>query len=264
MTAGHEPAGRGAVPLSIRPPTRPAAAASVEALDADAGVSAPVRAPGWWHAASPPGDKQQQQAAVLLWHFNCHIASLAHPSWIERPAWTNHPATSAHLLARHGLTGCHEWHCRAEAQRLWLIDSASLAALTLSLGGLAQAPRLHRRVRGEQRLALRGAWPALAWEAAHDLLAPRLDLPAADASEAASTGDEATLSDALARLGAQLLRGLLAPEWRAFVGRARLRLPRAWADDPPRALQPETQRALVRWITAVWVPQRSPAWAWLF
>jgi hypothetical protein len=224
---------------------------------------AEMAAPGWWCEGRAATDASQRRAAVLLWHFNCRIAGFAHPSWIEHPALISHPGCSAHLLARHGLAGCHDWHCDAAAKRLWLLDSASLAALALALGGVAQAPLLRRSVRRDRRQALQDAWPRLAWDAAHDPLAPLLNvaLPAS-AANAASTAAEA--ADSLARLGAQILRGLLAPGWRAVAGRARLRLPKAWADDEPRELPATEQHALLSWITAVWVPQRSAAWAWLF
>jgi hypothetical protein len=258
--------------LSIRPSPPAAArdaraAAAVEAepicaaIEAEAEAEAP--APGWWNERLPATALQQQRAALLLWHFNCRIAGLAHPSWIEHPLLAHHAAGSAQLLARHGLTGCHDWHFEAAAKRLWLIDAASLGALALALGGVAQAPLLRRLLRRERRQALQAAWPPIAWEAAHDPLAPRLDAPwPLDASAAA--GEPVTTVDALARLGAQCLRGLLAPGWRAVAGRARLRLPRPWADDAPLVLPHAERRALLNWITAVWVPQRSAAWAWLF
>ena len=212
-------------------------------------------APGWWSDRRAPGDAAQQRAAVLLWHFNCRIAMLAHGSWIDRPTLTPQPAFSRHLLARHGLQGCHDWHCEAAAKRLWLMDTATLAALSLAVGGVLQAPRLRRTVQRAQRQALQAAWPALAWDAAQDPLAPRL--PSARA-------DPAPGIEALARSGAALLRGLLQPGWRAVAGRARLRLPRPWAADVPCVLPAGEQQALLDWITAVWVPQRSPPWAWLF
>ncbi len=244
--------------LSIRPGP---SAASINA----ASIEDEAQAPGWWSEARPATAQQQQHAAILLWHFNCHIASLAHPSWIEHPLVANHRAWSALLLARHGLTDCADWRFEAAAKRLWLLDAASLAALALSLGGVAQAPLLRRTVRRDRRQALQAAWPHLAWEAAHDTLAPRLDVLQLPASSSASPNAEpATAVDTLARLGAQLLRGLLAPGWRAVAGRARLRLPRLWADDTPLVLPGAEQRALLNWITAVWVPQRSAAWAWLF
>jgi hypothetical protein len=234
---------------------------------ANATAAAPddeARAPGWWSQALPPTADQQQRAAVLLWRFNCHIAGLAHPSWIEHPvAWTRHPAYSAHLLARHGLSGRHEWHCRAAAERLWLMDGGSIAGLLLALGGLAHAPRLQRIVRGEQRAAVQAAWPEPAWQAAHDTLAPRLALPSSLLPEPLQADRQAT-AEALARVGAQLLRGVLAPGARAVAGRARLRLPKLWADDAPLVLPTDEQHALMTWISALWVPQRSPAWAWLF
>jgi hypothetical protein len=236
--------------LSIRPPAAPLAAAAAAPAD--------TAAPGWWRDGAAANDPQQQRAAALLWHFNCRVARFAHPSWIAQPALCAHPACSAHLLARHGLTACHDWHCNAPAKRLWLLDGGSLAALAVSLGGLAQAPSLRRTVRRERRQVLQSAWPKPAWEAAHDPLAPQLDavLPA--------TAAPAQASEPLARQGAQLLRGLLEPGWRAVTGRARLRLPRPWADDDVLALPALERDALLNWITAVWIPQRSAAWAWLF
>ncbi len=254
-------------------PIRPVAAPVVASVIADAAAAAPdieARAPGWWSESLPPSAEQQQRAAVLLWRFNCHIAGLAHPSWILQPvALTKHPAYSAHLLARHGLTGCCEWHCRAAAQRLWLMDGGSIAGLLLALGGLAHAPRLQRIVRGEQRAAVQAAWPEPSWQAAHDALAPKLGLPLSALPELPELpelhkDDRQATAETLARLGAQLLRGVLAPGERAVAGRARLRLPKPWADDMPLVLPAAEQSALMTWISALWVPQRSPAWAWLF
>lgn len=235
---------------------RPIAAAPPTAAPASAA------APAWWHESRGAHDPSQQRAAALLWQFNCRVACFTHATWIApwmaSPALVNHPACSAHLLARHGLTGCHDWYCNAPAKRLWLLNGGSLAALAVSIGGVAQAPLLRRTLRRERRQALQGTWPKPAWEAAHDALAPRLEglLPAGAApSESGET---------LARLGAQLLRGLLEPGWRAVAGRARLRLPRTWADDDALALPAAQHQALLTWITAVWIPQRSAAWAWLF
>ena len=45
-------------------------------------------------------DAHQQRFAQLAWHFNCHIASLAHPSWLIHPQQASDKAWSAHLLAR--------------------------------------------------------------------------------------------------------------------------------------------------------------------
>jgi hypothetical protein len=251
-------------------PIRPVAAAAAAKLVADPLAAAPdneARAPGWWSEALPPTAEQQQRAALVLWRFNCHIAGLAHPSWIEQPAASiGHPAGSAHLLARHGLAGCYEWHCRAAAQRLWLMDGSSIGGLLLALGGLAHAPRLQRIVRGEQRAAVQAAWPEPAWQAAHDALAPKLGLPSSVLPETPEPpkADPQATAEMLARVGAQLLRGVLAPGERAVAGRARLRLPKRWADDLPLELPADAQHALMTWISALWVPQRSPAWAWLF
>ncbi len=247
--------------LSIRPIAAATPASATPAPSSVAAAAPPAThsaAPGWWHESRAANDPSQQRVAVLLWKFNCCVARFAHASWITHPALVGHPACSAHLLARHGLTGCHDWYCDAPAKRLWLLDGGSLAALAGSLGGVAQAPLLRRTLRRERRQALQSAWPKPAWEAAHDPLAPRLDglLPAAAAvSENGET---------LTRLGTQLLRGLLEPGWRAVAGRARLRLPRAWADDETLALPAAERSALLNWITAVWIPQRSAAWAWLF
>jgi hypothetical protein len=251
------------MPLPIRPAAAPEPGrVSADAVAAEPGIEA--RAPGWWSESLPATADRQQRAAVLLWHFNCHIAGLAHPSWAPQPAApTRHPAYSVHLLARHGLAGCYEWHCRAAAQRLWLMDGGSIAGLLLALGGVAHAPRLQRIVHGEQRAAVQASWPAPAWQAAHDALAPKLALPLSHLPEPPKADPQAA-AEALARLGAQLLRGALAPGCRAVAGRARLRLPRPWADDMPLVLPADEQRALMTWISAVWVPQRSPAWAWLF
>jgi hypothetical protein len=250
------------MPLPIRPVTAPAAAGVVADPVAVAGQA---RAPGWWSDSLPPTAEYQQRAAVLLWRFNCHIASLVHPSWIDQPAAsTRHPAYSAHLLARHGLTGCCEWHCRTAAERLWLMDGGSIAGLLLALGGLAQAPRLQRIVRGEQRAAVQAAWPEPSWQAAHDALAPTLALPAQSEPQELCKTDRQATAETLARLGAQLLRGVLAPGACAVAGRARLRLPKLWADDVALVLPADVQPALITWISALWVPQRSPAWAWLF
>lgn len=244
--------------LSIRPAAAPTPAATPSSAGAAALPAIDAAAPGWWHDSRAAHDPSQQRAASLLWQFNCRVASFAHASWIAHPALVGHPACSAHLLARHGLSGCHDWRCDAPAKRLWLLDGGSLAALAVSLGGVAQAPLLRRTLRRERRQALQNTWPKPAWDAAHDALAPRLDglLPAAAAP---SEGGEA-----LTRLGAQVLRGLLEPDWRAVAGRARLRLPRPWADDDALALPAAERSALQNWITAVWIPQRSAAWAWLF
>jgi hypothetical protein len=242
------------MPLSIRP-----AAASPAAH-----VAPDTAAPGWWSGSLPPTTEQLHRAAAVLWCFNCQIAGMAHPTWIDQPAaLRQHPAYSAHLLACHGLAGCHDWHCHAAVERLWLMDGASISDVLLGLGGVAQAPRLRRLLRGADRAAVRATWPEASWRAAHDALAPQIALPLSVLGEPPKD-DAEQAAEALARLGAQLLRGALSPDARAVAGRARLRLPKAWADDMPLGLPAETQQALTAWISAVWIPQRSPAWAWLF
>lgn len=244
-------------PIAARPPAAgPSSPAAVSAQGVPPAIDA--AAPAWWRDGRAADDPLQQRAAALLWQFNCRVARFAHASWITHPGLAGHAACSAHLLARHGLSGCHDWHCNEAAKRLWLLDGASLAALAVALGGVAQAPLLRRAVRRDRRQALQNAWPKAAWEAAHDPLAPQLGAVLPAAAVLSETGDP------LARLGTQLLRGLLDPGWRAVAGRARLRLPRAWADDEALPLPAAQRPALLNWISAVWIPQRSAAWAWLF
>lgn len=197
-------------------------------------------------------DAQQQRFAQLAWHFNCHIAAMAHPSWLRNPQQAGDTGWSAHLLARGGVDRLHDWRLADAASRLWLLDAASLKLLQEGLCGLLQRPQLARAVSKTRRDSLRGQWSPATWEAASDSSAPRVDAP-----------ELVGLPDA-ARAAARTLLGLLEPSRRAVTQRARMRLPRDWRDDDPVAL-PTTQRSdLIDWIARRWIPQRSAAWAWLF
>jgi hypothetical protein len=203
----------------------------------------------------------QQQFAALLWRFNRHIASLAHPSWLE-PLRLDKPVPpsvylSDYLLQTQAALGEHDWSCDAPAKRLLLLDTASLSAVLLAFGGLVHAQALRRVLQRERRAALHDAWPQESWWSANDTQAPALP------AHAAATALPADALDC-ARSGARLLHALLDGAWTAVRARAHLRLPRAWANDAPLALHAAERDALVAWATTVWVPQRSATWAWLF
>jgi hypothetical protein len=199
-------------------------------------------------------DAQQQRFAQLAWHFNCHIAAMAHPSWLRFPQQAADPAWSAHLLARGGVDRLQDWGLAGAASRLWLLDAAALQALLQAVCGLLLKPQLVRAVSKSRRDSLRAQCSAVAWEAANDASAPRLD------AVPAGPGD----SPEAQRGAARTLIGLLEPSRRAVTQRARLRLPRDWQHDDAATL-PESQRKdLSDWIARHWIPQRSAAWAWLF
>jgi hypothetical protein len=199
-------------------------------------------------------DAQQQRFAQLAWHFNCHIATMAHPSWLRFPQQAADPAWSAHLLARGGVDRLQDWRLADAASRLWLLDAASLQSLLRALCGLLHRPQLVRAVSKARRDSLRAQCSAVAWEAASDASAPRLDaLPA-------GPGD----SPEAQRGAARTLLGLLEPTRRAVTQRARLRLPRDWQHDDAAALPAAQRSDLADWIARCWIPQRSAAWAWLF
>jgi hypothetical protein len=199
-------------------------------------------------------DAQQQRFAQLAWHFNCHIATMAHPSWLRYPQQAADPAWSAHLLARGGVDRLQDWRLADAASRLWLLDAASLQLLLQAVCGLLLRPQLVRAVSKSRRDSLRAQCSAVAWEAANDASAPRLGaMPAAPGD-----GPEAE------REAAHALLGLLGPSRRAVAQRARLRLPQDWQHDDAVSL-PDAQRSdLSDWIARCWIPQRSAAWAWLF
>jgi hypothetical protein len=199
-------------------------------------------------------DLQQQRFAQLAWHFNCHIAAMAHPSWLRYAQQSADMAWSAHLLARGGVDRLQDWRLADAASRLWLLDAASLQSLLQAVRGLLLRPQLVRAVSKSRRDSLRAQCSAVAWDAANDASAPRLDaVPAAP-------GD----SPEAQRAAARALLGLLEPSRRAVTQRARLRLPRGWQHDDAVTL-PEAQRTdLSDWIARCWIPQRSASWAWLF
>jgi hypothetical protein len=201
-------------------------------------------------------DAQLQRFAQLAWHFNCHIAAMAHPSWLRYAQQAADPAWSAHLLARGGVDRLQDWHLADAASRLWLIDAASLQSLLQAICGLMQRPQLVRAVSKSRRDSLRAQWSTTTWEAANDASAPKLD--ATVMTGASGDGSEAQ------RAAARALLGLVETSRRAVTQRARMRLPRQWQDDDAVAL-PEAQRCnLTDWIARSWLPKRSAAWAWLF
>jgi hypothetical protein len=196
-------------------------------------------------------DSAQQRFAQLAWLFNCHIAAMAHASWLRDPQQVADRAWSAHLLARRGVDRTHDWTLAGVASRLWLIDGASLQLLLQAVYGLVQRPQLVRAVSKARRDALRAQWSEPAWEAASDASAPRVGV--VDAADADAP-----------RLAARVLLGLLPPARPAVVQRARLRLPHEWRDDEACTLAPDAAHDLGDWIARRWIPQRSAAWAWLF
>lgn len=199
-------------------------------------------------------DAQQRRFAQLAWHFNCHIATMAHPSWLRYPQQATDPAWSAHLLARGGVDRLQDWRLADAASRLWLLDAASLQSLLQAVCGLLLRPQLVRAVSKSRRDTLHAQCSAVAWEAANDASAPRLG------AAPAASGD----SPEAQRGAARALLGLLEPSRRAVAQRARVRLPREWRHDDAVML-PEAQRNdLGDWIARCWIPQRSAAWAWLF
>jgi hypothetical protein len=200
-------------------------------------------------------DAHQQRFAQLAWHFNCHIAAMAHPSWLHHPQQAADMAWSAHLLARGGVDRLQDWGLADASSRLWLLDAALLQELLQSLCGLLQRPSLVRAVSKTRRDSLRAQWSPVMWEAANDASAPRVDAALPTVS---GDGPEAQ------REAAHTLLGLLEPSRRAVAQRARLRLPQDWQHDDAVALPEAQRRDLSDWIARRWIPQRSAAWAWLF
>jgi hypothetical protein len=198
-------------------------------------------------------DAHQQRFAQLAWHFNCHIAAMAHTSWLHHPHQAADREWSAHLLARCGVERLQDWRLADTASRLWLLDAASLHMLLEALRGVLQRRQLARAVSKTRRDELRAQWSDATWQAAGDATAPMLDpVPLPDDAQAAARGS------------ARLLRGLLDPSRQAVVQRARIRLPHEWRDDEPVLLSEKHRNELADWIARRWIPQRSAAWAWLF
>jgi hypothetical protein len=164
-------------------------------------------------------------------------------------------AWSQYLLETHGVHRVVDWQLEGASIRVWLVDDASLQSVLEGLTGLLQRRRLARVIGRAQRDALRSAWSEATWFAASDGSAPSIDsttLPA--------LADE----DESPRTSARLLRGLIGAARPAIAERARLRLPRAWRDDGVLEMPEGLRSELADWIARCWIPQRSPAWGWLF
>lgn len=210
-------------------------------------------------------DRLQQQFAQLAWQFNCHIATMAHATWLRYPEQASDPSWSAHLLARCGVTSLQDWHLADPSSRIWLLDGASLQTLLQAIYGLWLRPQVVRTVDKTRRQALREQCNVETWDAATDAAAPKL--PGSGAKMLQRNADDATLlGDALdeRRHAASALIGLVEPSRRAVAQRARMRLPFDWLHDDPLSLPEATGRDLADWIARSWIPRRSPAWAWLF
>jgi hypothetical protein len=216
------------------------------------------------HPASTPSsglmtlrapDVRQQRFAHLVWHFNCHIATMAHPSWLPLEQQTADAPWSRHLLARCGVEHHHDWRLADAASRFWLLDGACLHELLHAVRGVLQRRLLARAVGKARRDELRTQWSPATWHAASDASVPALDV-----ASLALPGDAAQTDRGCARV----LRGLLNPSRQAVYQRSRLRLPRDWRDDEPVFLTDTSRTELVNWIAHRWIPQRSAAWAWLF
>ncbi len=210
----------------------------------------------------PGPDSYQQRFAPLAWHFNCHIATMAHASWLRFPHQASDRVWSLHLLARGGVDRLHDWRLADAQSRLWLLDAASLQTLLQGVCGLIERPLLVRAVSKARRDDLRARWSQAAWEAANDASAPRLDVAAAAAVDVASGAADAHVPSL--RTAARVVVGLLEPTRRAVVQRARLRLPRARLHDDALPFPGALRADLGDWIARRWIPQRSAAWAWLF
>jgi hypothetical protein len=209
-------------------------------------------------------DTHHQRFAQLTWHFNCHIATMAHPSWLKFEQQAQDPVWSAYLLARSGVDRSQDWYLRDAASRLWLIDATSLQTLLQAVFGVMQRPLLTRTVSKTRRDTLRAQWGPITWDAANDPLAPRLDLALDPSGDAITLGGSAGEQADAQRCAARTLVGLLGPSRLVIAQRARLRLPHSWRHDSPTALSESQRHALSDWIAHCWIPQRSAAWAWLF
>lgn len=211
-----------------------------------AAVSQPLRGP----------DAQQQRFAQLAWNFNCHIASMAHPTWLRYPQQASDIEWSAHLLAKYGLRDLQDWRMTDAARRVWLADASTLQALVHAIWGLVCKTRLARTVSRERRDDLRKRWNPDTWLAAIEASAPKLN--------ESDLNFDASRHESAERVCARVLLGLVGPGCPAVSQRAHLRLPYEWRNDEPTYLLPDLRCNLVNWITHSWIPQRSPAWAWLF
>jgi hypothetical protein len=154
-----------------------------------------------------------------------------------------------------------DWQMKEPQKRIWLLDSPSLTRLTRELSIVMHRHFLLRTIDGPRLRDIRGRIDPVLWR----LLVEEMPEAAPDHERARVqflNREPAELEAELIADGSRVLLALLAPEWRAVWGRARLRFPAnqsVEAENDPHAAD-RVLDLVCGWL----VPRRLPQWAWLF
>jgi hypothetical protein len=205
--------------------------------------------------------------------FNVRVARIAHRSWIPENVQplvfdaqgALHPRAekwiSEWLLETHDLLHEMDWQMKEPQKRIWLLDSASLMRLTRELSTVMHRHFLLRTIDGPRLRDLRSRIDPVLWRLMVEEMPS--DAPGHDQARVHFLNREpADLEAELIADGSQTLLALLAPEWRAVCGRARLRFA---ANQSVGAMNDPSAADRVLALVCGWlVPRRLPQWAWLF
>lgn len=232
------------------------------------------------------------QWSIRLMEINLHVARTAHRSWIPADArealfdaqGALHPraerSVSQWLLDTHGLQRQMDWEMHESEKRIWLLDAPSLTRLTRELSIVMQRNFLLREIDGSRLREIRARVDPVLWR----LMSEEMPIDAAHHAEARVTFLNRMpwdLESDLVYDGARLLWSLLAPEWLALRGRARLRFDAAFTLNEQPSLanavaitecgglthalgEPAAGAAIIDLIQGWLIPRRLPQWAWLF
>jgi hypothetical protein len=204
-----------------------------------------------------------EQWATRLVEFNVHVARTAHPSWIPRNvrpfvfdvSGAVRPraerALSEWLREAHGLENKVDWQMEEPEKRIWLLDPPSLTRLTRELSIVMHRDWLVCEIDGARLREVRGRIDPVLWR----LMVEEMPVNAAHHESARVSflnREPRELESDLLADGARTLIGLLAPEWEAVRGRAKLRFDAALFGE---GLQREARLPAARVLGATCAPE---------
>jgi type III secretion protein K len=211
----------------------------------------------------------------LVLAFNLHPQASLHPSWLP-PAWpapqraavrTLKPAAQdvlGEVLRQRGvLPIATDFDFDARPKRLLLLDAPSLRRLAFYASLCAHAPLL--RVRRSRLAALMRRQAARFDADAVDFVLERAPQPSALRMSAHPLEEHPWgCGRVLMDRGYRLLQGVLAAEGERAVQRLQRKLPRRASALPVPALSTHQADQLRELMLSCIVPERLPAWDWLF
>jgi type III secretion protein K len=211
----------------------------------------------------------------LVLAFNLHPEASLHPSWLP-PTWPTARRTAARawkpaaqdvlgeVLRRRGvLPVSADFDFDSRPKRLLLLDPPSLRRLAFYASLCAHAPLL--RVRRSRLAALMRRQAGRFDADAVDFVLERAPQPTALRMSAHPLDEHPCgCGRVLMDRGYRLIQGALAAEGEAAVQRLQRKLPRRASVSPLPALSAHQTDQLHELMLSCIVPERLPAWDWLF